>query len=220
MTPTVYPPMVEKWRALHMRRSQTIVAVGTASTKLVGPNPHRRGLILSVAGAAASDHVNVTKFVKSADTSTLGIKLTYTCPAGARADITSFSQQTIIGTGMATLIDQVIGGTSLQVGSLISSQTISGHFFLAAGDSVDLRVGQTVAGSTADLMINGSQFGAGGSVTLSVNSPAVLDSGIQLIAGGPPLILWHDVIGDALTEDLFAIADFGTVNVGVWDLFG
>jgi hypothetical protein len=58
-------------------------------------------------------------------------------------------------------------------------------------------------------------------ITLNFQGPAALDQGITLYPGRDPLWLLYDRLGEAIHEDIFAIADTVAQSVGWMEiLFG
>lgn len=55
-------------------------------------------------------------------------------------------------------------------------------------------------------------------VTLSLRSVAVLDAGINLYPGGPPLVLAFERFGGAVREDLRGITTVAIQQIGIWDI--
>jgi len=56
-------------------------------------------------------------------------------------------------------------------------------------------------------------------VTLSFGGPAVLDQGVNLYAGGPPLFLVWDHLGNSMREEVRAISTVANATIGVVDWF-
>jgi hypothetical protein len=54
---------------------------------------------------------------------------------------------------------------------------------------------------------------------LSINSGIITDQAINLYPNNSPFVLWKEMIGDALTEDIYARMSSAQVNVGWIDFF-
>lgn len=93
--------------------------------------------------------------VAAADTSTTGVKLTYTCPAGKFGTVKATSRQI---TGTATIqLRRTRGGVTIVFATTATvGATIDRELHVIAGDVIDFNVSAAVAG-TADLDISAEE---------------------------------------------------------------
>jgi len=56
-------------------------------------------------------------------------------------------------------------------------------------------------------------------ITLGFAGPVVLDQGINLYAADPPFVLLYDHIGQAIREEIWAIASTASQSIGYLDIF-
>jgi|ERR1700730_375174 len=89
--------------------------------------------------------------------------------------------------------------------------------------------GSTLVGTSSGLLIGGNMLRWAilisapntNRVTLNFQGPAALDLGITLYPGRDPLWLLYDRLGEAIHEDIFAIADTVAQQIGWMEiLFG
>lgn len=203
-----------------MRRDQRTVSVGTSSTQLLGPNPRRKGVVIAVNGDLLGNQANATQVASVVDTSTTGIKQSITLPGTQSGLCNGASAFSVAVSGVVSRLQLVRSAVTYTVMSVSTSGTYVGSLPLSAGDTLQWNVTTAQPASTTDYTISIVRQTLSSRVTISVNSPAVLDQGINVVTGADPLVLWEELLGDAITEGLYAIGAQGTIGVTVWDLFG
>ena len=200
-------------------RTQTAVSISSSDTVLAGNNPRRYAIVVDSPAANVSPQLQESQLVHNVSTASTGVKLSYTVPAGVQAYLQSASFFTTAG-GPPTLALQVVRGANtitLEQGTANFVQNLS--FALLAGDTVQWNCTVLQAASTADLSLSIVQDQLAGHVTVSFVQPAVLGNGINLYPGDPPLVLLYDHVGDAIREEIHAIAASGTPTITIVDIF-
>lgn len=202
-----------------LRRDARSVSVATASTILAGPNLNRYALLIGCPPPAVGAIVSDGTLTSNADTSSTGVKSTYTVPAGAQAYLTSATANSTAVGGQTSALQLVRGATVIKVTEIFTGGTVALRIPLQAADVVRWNVTGAVALSTSDYLIAIERDIAETRVTLALAGPAVLDAGINLYAGGPPVLLCYDQLGTALHEDVFGIATPAAATIGIVDVF-
>lgn len=204
-------------RELH--RAQTSTALSTSDAQIAGPNPRRYALIIDAPPLNVSGQLAKGVTASTVDVSTTGIKLTYTVGAGVQGYLLSVSWTLTAGAAPTIALELKRGATTFKLILAVVQGVTSVPMSLLAGDKIQLDVTTGGVAGTADMTINASEDQLGGQVTVSFTGPAVLNNGHNLYPGGSPLILTHDHIGQAIREDIHAIAASGTPTITVTDVF-
>lgn len=204
----------------HMLRQQTTVTVGTSSTQIAGPNPRRKGLVIGAPPVQADPGSAQTVIAHAVDTSTTGVKLSYTVPAGQSAVMTSAYMNETTGTTVIATLELKRGATVLGLQAITKNGVINGPIPLQAGDIIQWDVTFAVAASITEFAIGVSLDVGTTRITIGLWDTVVLDQGINLYPGTLPFAMWHHEYGDALHEAISAITQAGSISVTVVDFFG
>ena len=204
---------------VNLYRDQQTKTIGTSAGQLAGSNPRRWAFWVSVNGATNETPVASTVIASLADTSTTGVKLSYTVPTGKVAIINSASKVNRTGTGIIAQLEIIVGGTTIRVFPVTNSDVYTGNITLKAGDSIQWNVTTAIAGSTNDFSISVSEYNLETRVSLSFSGTAVLDQGITVYSGSDPLLIMYDHIGQGFREDISAISNVAGVSVSIIDVF-
>ena len=179
----------------------------------------RETLLISSPAQDVNSGVNQGTLTSAADTSTTGVKSSYTVPNNVQGVLTYASAFVIAGTPPTMALQVVRGATTITLESGTLSVDVTPGFPLQAGDVVRWNVTAAGAGSTADFSIGVTLDRDSLRTTISFLGAAVLDSGINIYPGTRPLLLGERDLGPALREPVFAIAAFGTPTIAVVDYF-
>jgi hypothetical protein len=205
---------------MHTMRNQGNVAITTSSTQLVGPNPRRKALIISAPQPLTDSEKNASVLVKGADTSTTGVKASYTVPAASTATLVFASLNETTGTTVVAALELKRGANVYQLTSFTAVGTFEGTVPLSAGDIVQWDVTTAVALSVTDFVLAVELDQLDQYITVVLGSPAVLDGGVDIYPGASPLYLDFDTLGDSIREEVSAIASQSTTTIGFIDIFG
>lgn len=196
-----------------MRRNQLTVSVGTVSTALCSPSPKRRALIFNAPPIARELYTGGSVVAAAVDTAVLGVKLTYTAPAGRRAVVLTATCALTAGPAPTVQLRATIGGVTVILAQGVAPQTFTFSVPLAAGDSVSWNVSVVGAASTCDFEISAEEQQSQDRYTIAFGGAAVLDQGITVQPGGPILILDLNVCGCWMREGIFGISAVNAQNV-------
>jgi hypothetical protein len=200
-------------------RDQRYYAVGQTSITIAGPNSRRKALIISSPKAFDDEQQNQSVVAGAVDTSTTGVKASYTVPAGQQAVLLSATFIETTGTGVVANVQVVRGATTYNLASYTTAGYFGG-FALLAGDVVQWNVTTAVAASVSDFTLSVGLDQLSPRVTISFTNPAVIDQGITLNPGTAPLQLSSVEYGDMLQDMVYAISFSGTQTIAVLDIFG
>ena len=200
-------------------RDQRYYQLGQSSIQIAGPNSRRKALIITAPPSLVDEQLNVGAVNGAVDTSTTGVKSSYTVPAGQQAVLLVATFQETTGTGVVAAIQVVRGATTYNLASFTTAGYFGG-FALIAGDKVQWNVTTAVAASVSDFTISVGLDQLSQRITISFTTPAVIDQGLNLAPGTLPLQLVSEVYGDSLKETVTAIANAGSPTIGVLDIFG
>lgn len=204
---------------MRLLRDQQVVSVGLSSVKLAGPNMKRKALLIGAPIPNSAPFANASAAVAAADTSTGGVKLTYTVPAGRTATLTFASSSLVAGPAPTVTLQAILGGVTVTLAGGVVPQTFLDRVPLKAGDTVRWNVTVVQVASTTDFVLGIEEELPPVRVTLGFNGPAVLDQGITIYAGTLPLQLVDEFIGEGIREDVTAIASQAATNITVVDIF-
>lgn len=207
------------YRARHVRRAQYAVTVTSGGVLLLAANPGRIGCIISSPNIDGGTTSNNTQLASAQSTATTGVKQSFTIPGGSTYTLTAAGTTETTATGVVSNLQLVRSSVTYNLGTVTTTGVIAGPVPLNSGDILQWNVTTAIATAVNDYWLGLSSIGVTNRVTLGFNNPAAIDQGPVLYPLGPPLILWKDVVGDALTEDIYAIARASNVTIGVWDLF-
>lgn len=203
----------------YLQRNQTFPIAGAGSSQLVGPNAKRRAIIVSAPLPTDTPFVNEGTASSAVDTSTTGIKSTYTVPAGVQAMLTSAFMFETTGTTAIAALQLVRAATTFNLAQFTGFGTVSANVPLQAGDVIQWRVTTAIALSVTDFTINVQRERVPRRITLSTNAAAALDVGITVYQGTLPLYLHDDMIGSAITNEINVIGSEAGIQLSVIDVF-
>jgi hypothetical protein len=202
-----------------LQLDQSFASVGTSDTKLVGPNTKRRALLIGAPIPTDTPVVNDSTLTSGADTSTTGVKSSYTVPAGVQATLLSATMNETTGTTVVAQLQIHRGATVIALQIFTKVGVYSAPADLQAGDIIEWNVTTAVALSVTDFTIFASRERVPPRVTLSFVGAPTAEQGLTLSPGTLPLYLHDDHIGSAIQREVRAIANAGTVTVPVVDIF-
>jgi hypothetical protein len=206
--------------AQHFRRDErTVTATGINSVQLLAPNPNRIGAVISLYSGDFSPYVTYNLLTAGVDTSTAGAKQTTSIPSGNQGFLRSATFQETAATGVVASLQMFTGATWVEMQRFTTQGTWTGNMPFGASHQFRWNVITPQPASTADFILGVDVQSEIGTVTLSFQNPAVYSKGINLSPNAPPLVLWKDVVGDALTEGLYAVCNNNGFTASVWDLF-
>jgi len=205
--------------AKHFRRNQGYTLVTTGIVQLLPANPNRIGCVISAPNQDYGAQLAQSQYAHLVDTSTAGTKISFTVPAGTSALLQFASQFMDVGTGLVSFLVITHGGIDYNITQFTSTQTWQGWIPLTGGDVVKIVVNVGVASSSCDYVLGIMQSNVNNRLMLSVNPSFANDQSINLYPGNRPLILWRDVVGDSITEDIYAHMATTQANIGWWDFF-
>src|SRR5579863_4464934 len=158
------------------------------SQQILPPNVLRKGVIFSTPPDFEDDQLNVGAVNGAVDTSTAGVKSSYTVPAGQQGALLSATFLETTGTGVVAAAQVVRGATTYNLASYTTAGYYGG-FSLIAGDKVQWNVTTAVAASVSDFTLSVALDQLNQRITISFISPVVLDQGIDLHVNTSPLQL-------------------------------
>ena len=220
-----------KGKRVKLYRNENLVTVGTTDSKLLGSNPRRWGVIFGTPiGSSVSGYVQPTDGTVSGhalDTTTTGNKLVYTCPANTTALVEGAVWVNLGGTAPSMrLVFTPNGGSSVFFGNPIAGGTVfNTGVAMSAGDTFAWNCSTIGAGSTIDAAISVLQYppaSAGSTdntVFISTDGPASVNGGMPLHPGNDPFMMTYEHIGQAIREEIRAIAANTPVTLTIWDIF-
>jgi hypothetical protein len=214
MTPSQHTP-----RPRALQRDQRTVTVGTTDVVLLGPNVKRRALLIGAPIPPDTQSVNEGTLTSAADTSTTGVKSTYTVPAGVQAVLTSATMFGTTGSTQVAALQLVRGATTVNLFSATGAGTWTGVVPLQTGDVINWRCTTAVGASVTDFSINVQRDRLNTRITISLIGTAVAEQGLTLSPGTLPLYLHEDHIGTAIQHEIHAISNVAGVAVPVVDVF-
>lgn len=195
-------------------RQQSSASITTASKQILGPSPRRVGVIFSALPGTEENGSPVKVVVNDANTATTGVKASYTVPAGKTAILNAATAFATAGTTQVLQLQIVTGGLTITLLQAAPSATSNIDFTLSAGDVVQWNCTAAVAATTEDLLIAVTEYSSVGRITLSFNGTAILDQGININPGADGLLITGEHIGQAIQEEINAIASAGTITLG------
>lgn len=221
-----------KGKRVKLWRNESVVTVGTTDTKLLGSNPRRWGVIFGTpvgsSGGGSQLMTDGTVSAHGVDTSTAGVKLSYTCPANIMAEIRCVGQ--VLQGGTAPTLRFFLtpnGGTKTTILQPLTSGTpFNISLIMSTGDLATIEINTTGAGSTTDMFMSVMQWAttAGGgaadnTVFVSTDGPPAVNQGMPLHPGNDPFMMTYEHIGQAIREEIRAIATSTPVTLTIWDIF-
>jgi hypothetical protein len=204
-----------------VRVNEYTVDVDTAGVQLCGPNEGRRGLVVSMQSADWMESFAETPLARNVDTSTTGIKLSYTVPNSFHGKLYAGSVFSNTGSAIVSALQMVRSGLTYNLGTVAGSGIVTPTVVLKGSDTVQWNVTTAIGASTADFMLSLEDRNNAGTVTLTLKPVVSADQDhyIQIQSGNLPLVLTREVIGDALRGVIYAVSYLRTEHVGVWDFF-
>lgn len=203
---------------LNLRRHQSFPIIGASDSPLIGPNPARRALLIGSPVPTDTGAVSDSTLTSAADTSTTGVKSSYTVPAGVQATLRAATMDETMGTTVVAALQIHRGATVIALARFTKVGQWTAPVPLQAGDIVEWNVVTAVALSVTDFTIFVDRERVPLRVTLSFVGAAVLDVGINIYSGTLPLYLHDDMIGSSITEEVRAIASQASVQLSVVDV--
>lgn len=212
---------MEAYKPHRLLRSQTFTALGTSDKTVLGPNPRRWALIISVSGPVGAQGKSDAAVAQAQSTAAAGIILTYTVPAGVTAtlDVAGFVSDAVGGQVAGLYVNRVGGVGNILFLQGTTQANFSGKLLLGPGDKVLWNVITPVAASTADFSLLLTLTPQSFRTTLSFIGPAIQDQGLTLYPGNKPIILLYDHIGQALREEIHAIAPQVGATIEIIEIF-
>jgi hypothetical protein len=198
---------------------QGTVNVLTTSTALVPLAPLRRSLLISSPLLNRELYVSQNSLGDGVATDALAVVLTYTVPAGRTAKVTQTTLR--LNSGAPSIdLELVQGGATIVIYRATADRIDQTGLRLEAGDVLQFRVVvAAIAGSTADLSIHVEEQQVQNRVSLVWGRAAVLDAGITLYPGYPPLLLTIEVDGGLVKGPIFAISAGAAQDLSFWESF-
>lgn len=141
----------------------------------------------------------------------------FTVPAGQQGTLQSATFFETTGTTVVCALQVVRAATTFNLIKGTANAVFTGPFPLQAGDVVQWNVTTAVAATFADFSIGVVLDQPSQRVTLDLFGKAIIDQGITLHPGSTPLYLWPGTVGDAITEEIRAVANAGTQTIGWWE---
>jgi hypothetical protein len=199
-------------------RDQRLVNVGTTDGVFMGSNPRRRMLIISCPVPTDQAVVADNTLVAAASTATTGVKASYTVPAGVQAELESATVFSDAVAGVVSALQLVRAATTFNLASYTTNGQFLGPVPLQAGDVIQWNCTTSQAVSTSDYSINVRRNNVPARVSISFIGPAKLDEGINLYAGGPPVVLLPEDVAQGVREEIRCIGSITGLTVGVVEL--
>lgn len=205
-------------RTKNIFRDQRIINPTTSDGPFMGSNGRRRMLIISCPAPVDTPYTSDNSLANNVSTATLGIKLTYTVPAGVQATLTSATVAADVGTGVVSNLQLVRGAQTYNLAQYTTQGQFLGNLPLQAGDVIQWFVLTPIAASSSDFTINVQRNVVPGYVSVSFKGPAVLGEGLNLYAGGTPVILLPEDVAQGVREEIRCIASIAGLSVAVVEL--
>ena len=205
-------------RTRNIFRDQRIVTPGTVDTPFLGSNPRRRMLIISCPAPADQPYASDNSLVATVATATVGVKASYTVPAGVSALLTSATVLSDAVAGVVSALQLVRAAVTYNLASYTSNGQFVGQIPLQAGDVIQWNVTTPQVASTSDYSINIERNNVPAYASISFIGPAVLGEGLNLYAGGPPCVLLPEDVAQGLREEMRCIASVAGLTVAVVEL--
>jgi len=214
MTFKGYPNILGSDSDRTMRRVEYVVALSGSPFQILGPNPRRVGCIVGFVAPSGVQPVSVSRYWHSVDVSVTATLATYTVPAGVAVNLQMLFVNFTVSLKFSLFLTR--SSTTYTVYGPATGLNVNLQIFgqLVAGDVIFVQ-NSTTGAATSDggLIMTATPFEQ--SCNISVNKDSVGTSSLTLRTLQEPLILWRDVIGDALTEGLWGIstdnAPYGSV---------
>jgi hypothetical protein len=204
---------------MRLLRDQRSVVVGTSDTRLLGPNPKRKSVVISAPPVGQNAQTPDGAQSHNASSAAAGVILTYTVPAGQQGVLDSASCIATVGGTQAVALQITRGGTTTFLFLASPNGNFVGPLALLAGDIIQWNVTTAVAATTVDVSIFVRLNPTQSRVSVEFNGPAVLDQGITLYPGTLPFQLVEEYFGQAIHEEVRAIASVAGVNVNILEFF-
>jgi hypothetical protein len=201
------------------KRDQRTVTVTTSGVQIAGSNPRRKKLILSAPAYDVASGLNQGAVGSGLNGAATGVRLSYTVPASVQATGLSATLANITGGAPTVSLQIVRGATTYFLGSFTTQQQLNLPVPLQAGDVIQWNVTTAVGGSTFDATLGVQLDPHSLRITVSALAIPTLDSGLNIYPGLTPQYLDADIMGSALTEQLFGISAFGSPQISVIDIF-
>lgn len=199
-------------------RDQRTVTVGTSDIILVGPQRKRVGTIIGSPKIEGANDLSTRTFTSAASTASTGIKSTLAVPAGQTVTLIGATMLGTTGTTQVCALQVVEGGTTFNLAQFTGSGTFNTPIIVPGGDTIQWNCTTAIAASVTDFTISIARPTDVIRVTLSFVGVAVLDNGLQLHAGNPPIMLTEEFLGSAIKEEIHAIGSIAGLLVSVTDL--
>jgi hypothetical protein len=197
-----------------VRRIQGSTSVGTSSTQILGPNPGRLALIISAPQPVQDVQTQEDVLAGAVSTAAIGVKASFTVPAGVQATLQSATMVETTGTTVVAALQLVRAATTFNLISFTAAGTYNANLVLQAGDKIQWNVTTAVAASVCDFTIFISQDSPLQRVTVMFGDVATLDGGLDIYPGQAPLYLDATEYAQAITEAICCIGATGTATIG------
>lgn len=220
MTFKGYPNLLGSDSDRTMRRDEQVYKLTTSPQQVLGPNARRVGLIMGFQQPAGVNPIQQDVLAPGVDATTTGVKATLTAPTGYYTVVTGFGKQSNGSFAFRALL--VRSSTTLNViaYTATANQLTQCYIPLAEGDKFELSQDATSTG-TCDWGIYGFSLPWIGNATVTFRGSGSSTYGFTLTSGSTPLVIWRDVVGDAICEGAWAYSGDGVSNnmLSVVDLF-
>lgn len=186
-----------------MLRDERILALTSANQQILGPNPRRVGVILGFDQPNGNDTIDAGVYVHAADGTTPGNKLTLTAATGFYTVVTGWSIYSTSAHDYFIEHDRGAAFFLTYAKTGIASELVSVNVPLLEGDNWILGLSAGAVG-TIDASIFAYQTPWQSSAIVTTHGQGASDQGFTILSGQQPFYLWRELIGDSLTEGLWA----------------
>jgi hypothetical protein len=201
------------------QRDKRQFSVGTSDVTILGSNPRRRAILIGSPLPTDTPFLSDGTQTKGADTSTTGVKSSYTVPAATQATLLAAAMNETTGSTVVAALEWKRGANVYTLQSFTATGQWTAQLDLQAGDLIQWDVTTAVALSITDFVIAIRKERVPIRLTIQFGDAAVAEQGITLSPGTLPLYLHEDHIGSAIQEEVHAITNGATVTVPVVDIF-
>lgn len=215
-----YPNLLGSDSDRTMRRNEYQVALSAAAFQVLSPNPRRVGCILGFNMQNGVQPNSDTQLWHNVDVSVAATLATLTVPNGYWVETLDYAVN--FGVSLKFTITIQRGATVYSVYGPVSGTNVNGQLYtpLIAGDIIQL-VNSTTGATTSDGMLAMKSIPLEQSCNIWFSGKPTSSQGITIRSNNEPVLLWRDVVGDAISEGCYGICQdnvpFG--NLYVMDLF-
>jgi len=192
--------------------------VGTSDIEIAGPSSRRVGLIISTPPPNAGNPTPVQSSGRAVDVSTLGVKDSYTVPAGITSVLVGAFNKLTAGAAPTIQLRVAEGGSALIALQNATDNLVQPNIVVIATGVIDWNVSVVGAAGVMDFNLSILNYSVIPRVTVAFRQTAVLDQGMNLYAGNPPFMLTEEFMGVAIKEEVHAIGSIAGLLIQVIDL--